>query len=359
MWHHVAAQVAEWGAEVVGENGLSAVGAVVGATHPRAVGEARKLMPQAVLLLPGIGAQGGDAGRSRPRVHERPGERARQRLAVGHLRLARHRRATTARPPAPRPPASARRSGRCPAGSASRNARGGSYAAPVAFLLAATLVVVFLRTTLHRRRAAPRQAAGRADVVQAAPSRRAGAAQLYRVRAGDTLATISAATGIAGRAPRAAEPERRADLALHRRPHPPAVRRLLLAACLAGGRARRGRPRPPRRRPAVEAHAWLVQNGDDGRGARASSAAREHFADRVDHEADDGARRARPAEAHRRRHRRPARRRGRRRRASTCARGEQITVRELVAGGADPVAPTTPPTRSRSRSRPTSTRSRG
>ena len=58
MWHHVAAQVAEWGAEVVGENGLSAVGAVVGATHPRAVAEARKLMPQAVLLLPGIGAQG-------------------------------------------------------------------------------------------------------------------------------------------------------------------------------------------------------------------------------------------------------------------------------------------------------------
>jgi orotidine-5'-phosphate decarboxylase len=58
MWQHVAEQVAEWGADVVGENGLSAVGAVVGATHPRAVGEARKLMPQAVLLLPGIGAQG-------------------------------------------------------------------------------------------------------------------------------------------------------------------------------------------------------------------------------------------------------------------------------------------------------------
>ena len=30
----------------------------MGATHPRAVSEARKLMPQAVLLLPGIGAQG-------------------------------------------------------------------------------------------------------------------------------------------------------------------------------------------------------------------------------------------------------------------------------------------------------------
>jgi orotidine-5'-phosphate decarboxylase len=59
MWHHVATLVAEWGEDLVGEHGLSSVGAVVGATHPRAVGEARKLMPQAVLLLPGVGAQGG------------------------------------------------------------------------------------------------------------------------------------------------------------------------------------------------------------------------------------------------------------------------------------------------------------
>src|SRR3954469_16039817 len=59
MWHHVARLVAEWGEDVVGERGLSAVGAVVGATHPRAVGEARRLMPRTVLLLPGVGAQGG------------------------------------------------------------------------------------------------------------------------------------------------------------------------------------------------------------------------------------------------------------------------------------------------------------
>jgi orotidine-5'-phosphate decarboxylase len=58
LWHHVAGLVAEWGGDVVGERGLSAVGAVVGATHPRAVSEARKLMPQTVLLLPGVGAQG-------------------------------------------------------------------------------------------------------------------------------------------------------------------------------------------------------------------------------------------------------------------------------------------------------------
>jgi len=59
LWHHVASLVAEWGEDLVGEVGLSSVGAVVGATHPRAVAEARRLMPKAVLLLPGIGAQGG------------------------------------------------------------------------------------------------------------------------------------------------------------------------------------------------------------------------------------------------------------------------------------------------------------
>lgn len=58
LWQHVARLVAELGEELVGERGLSSVGAVVGATHPRAVGEVRRLLPQAVLLLPGIGAQG-------------------------------------------------------------------------------------------------------------------------------------------------------------------------------------------------------------------------------------------------------------------------------------------------------------
>jgi orotidine-5'-phosphate decarboxylase len=58
VWHQVAELVAEWGADLVGERGLSSVGAVVGATYPRAVAEARKLMPQSILLLPGIGAQG-------------------------------------------------------------------------------------------------------------------------------------------------------------------------------------------------------------------------------------------------------------------------------------------------------------
>jgi orotidine-5'-phosphate decarboxylase len=59
LWHQVAELVDVWGQDLVGEGGLSSVGAVVGATYPRAVGEARKLMPRAILLLPGIGAQGG------------------------------------------------------------------------------------------------------------------------------------------------------------------------------------------------------------------------------------------------------------------------------------------------------------
>jgi orotidine-5'-phosphate decarboxylase len=59
MWHYVAGLVDEWGEGTVGEVGLNSVGAVVGATHPRAVAEARKLMPRSILLLPGIGAQGG------------------------------------------------------------------------------------------------------------------------------------------------------------------------------------------------------------------------------------------------------------------------------------------------------------
>jgi orotidine-5'-phosphate decarboxylase len=58
LWQAVAAMVAELGEELAGDCGLSSFGAVVGATHPRAVGEARRLMPQAVLLLPGVGAQG-------------------------------------------------------------------------------------------------------------------------------------------------------------------------------------------------------------------------------------------------------------------------------------------------------------
>jgi orotidine-5'-phosphate decarboxylase len=58
LWHEVARLIREWGEDFVGEHGLSSVGAVVGATHPRAIGEARRALPQSILLLPGVGAQG-------------------------------------------------------------------------------------------------------------------------------------------------------------------------------------------------------------------------------------------------------------------------------------------------------------
>jgi len=59
LWQHVAGLVERWGEDHVGASGLSSVGAVVGATHPEVLEAVRSLIPRAVLLLPGVGAQGG------------------------------------------------------------------------------------------------------------------------------------------------------------------------------------------------------------------------------------------------------------------------------------------------------------
>ncbi len=58
LWRQVAELVDAWGEDLVGACGLSSVGAVVGATVPRIVGEVRREMPRAIILLPGVGAQG-------------------------------------------------------------------------------------------------------------------------------------------------------------------------------------------------------------------------------------------------------------------------------------------------------------
>ncbi len=58
VWQQIAMLAREWGADVIGEHGLSSVGLVMGATYPREIGEARRLCPEQLLLLPGIGAQG-------------------------------------------------------------------------------------------------------------------------------------------------------------------------------------------------------------------------------------------------------------------------------------------------------------
>ncbi len=60
LWERLAALVEELGAGAgAGESGLSDVGAVTGATVPRHLSRMRELMPRAVFLLPGVGAQGG------------------------------------------------------------------------------------------------------------------------------------------------------------------------------------------------------------------------------------------------------------------------------------------------------------
>ena len=59
LHERLARMVHELGSAHLGESGLSAVGAVTGATSPEHLARLRELMPNAVFLLPGVGAQGG------------------------------------------------------------------------------------------------------------------------------------------------------------------------------------------------------------------------------------------------------------------------------------------------------------
>ena len=156
VWQHVAELVGEWGADLVGERGLSSVGAVVGATVPRAVAEARKLLPQSVLLLPGVGAQGATPCRCRSRFHERACERARDRIALGHLCLPRGERGLAL--------GGGRRGGASPLRDLvglrlvmRGHATLARYAAPAAFLLAATIAVLLVRAALSDGVTPPRR----------------------------------------------------------------------------------------------------------------------------------------------------------------------------------------------------------
>jgi orotidine-5'-phosphate decarboxylase len=58
LFHHVAAAVGQWTRENLGQCGLGDVGAVVGATHSAELATMRRLVSQAWLLVPGLGAQG-------------------------------------------------------------------------------------------------------------------------------------------------------------------------------------------------------------------------------------------------------------------------------------------------------------
>jgi orotidine-5'-phosphate decarboxylase len=61
LWEAVAGRVRGWGDDFIGKSGLSSVGAVIGATYPHHLKRARELMPNAVILVPGYGTQGGTA----------------------------------------------------------------------------------------------------------------------------------------------------------------------------------------------------------------------------------------------------------------------------------------------------------
>jgi orotidine-5'-phosphate decarboxylase len=61
LYEKIAGVLNELGAGLVGESGYSSVGAVIGATFPEEGRRLRSLMPKALILVPGYGAQGGSA----------------------------------------------------------------------------------------------------------------------------------------------------------------------------------------------------------------------------------------------------------------------------------------------------------
>jgi len=59
LYEIVGEKVAEWGEQLMGHAGYSAVGAVVGATYPEQGKILRQVMPKSFILVPGYGTQGG------------------------------------------------------------------------------------------------------------------------------------------------------------------------------------------------------------------------------------------------------------------------------------------------------------
>lgn len=92
---HLGRLVAELGAGRIGASGLSAVGAVVGATKSAADGAAlRKIMPDTPMLVPGIGAQGGTMDEVRPLVRKVEGSPSRTGVLVNASRSVLYARVT-------------------------------------------------------------------------------------------------------------------------------------------------------------------------------------------------------------------------------------------------------------------------
>jgi orotidine-5'-phosphate decarboxylase len=61
LYEAIAATIEDLGTGLIGESGYSSIGAVIGATFPEDGRRLRELMPHALILVPGYGAQGGTA----------------------------------------------------------------------------------------------------------------------------------------------------------------------------------------------------------------------------------------------------------------------------------------------------------
>jgi orotidine-5'-phosphate decarboxylase len=72
LYEALARMTADVGATSVAESGLSSVGAVTGATRPDLLLRLRELMPHAIFLLPGVGAQGGSVDALAPAFANSP-----------------------------------------------------------------------------------------------------------------------------------------------------------------------------------------------------------------------------------------------------------------------------------------------
>jgi orotidine-5'-phosphate decarboxylase len=59
LHERLAGIVDELSGRLLGDTGLSGMGAVVGATEPQHFARMRELMPRSIFLIPGVGAQGG------------------------------------------------------------------------------------------------------------------------------------------------------------------------------------------------------------------------------------------------------------------------------------------------------------
>ncbi len=70
LYETIATIIEDLGKSLIGESGYSSIGAVVGATFPEDGRKLRALMPHALILVPGYGAQGGSAQSAAACFHE-------------------------------------------------------------------------------------------------------------------------------------------------------------------------------------------------------------------------------------------------------------------------------------------------